>query len=62
MKELISNDISLQAAEKLKITAKELCKLQIADGVIPVILNSFLFLAVHVKIFIIGSKLSPAYS
>lgn len=28
----------MQAAEKLKITASELCKLQIADGVIPVII------------------------
>lgn len=27
---------SLQAAERLKITAPELCKLQIADGIIPV--------------------------
>ncbi|XP_045793425.1 acetyl-coenzyme A carboxylase carboxyl transferase subunit alpha, chloroplastic isoform X1 [Trifolium pratense] len=27
--------LSLQAAEKLKITAHELCKLQVADGVIP---------------------------
>lgn len=27
----------MQAAEKLKITATELCKLKIADGIIPVI-------------------------
>lgn len=28
----------LQAAEKLRITASELCRLQIADGIIPVII------------------------
>jgi hypothetical protein len=28
--------LSLQAAEKLKITAHELVKLQVADGIIPV--------------------------
>jgi hypothetical protein len=28
----------LQAAEKLKITGPELCKLQVADGIIPVII------------------------
>jgi len=26
----------MQAAEKLRITAPELCKLQVADGIIPV--------------------------
>jgi len=26
----------MQAAERLKVTAPELCKLQIADGIIPV--------------------------
>lgn len=32
----------MQAAEKLKITATELCKLKIADGVIPVTCSSSL--------------------
>ena len=27
----------MQAAEKLRITAPELCKMQICDGIIPVI-------------------------
>lgn len=31
------NFSSFQAAEKLRITASELCKLKIADGIIPVI-------------------------
>lgn len=30
--------LSLQAAKRLKITAIELCKLKVADGVIPVII------------------------
>lgn len=34
---------NLQAAEKLKITASELCKLQIADGIIPVMMLSFTY-------------------
>jgi hypothetical protein len=34
--------LSLQAAEKLKITAHELVKLQVADGIIPVICDFLL--------------------
>jgi len=30
--------LPLQAAKKLRITASELCKLKIADGIIPVII------------------------
>lgn len=36
----------LQAAEKLRITASELCKLQIADGIIPVMMLSFTYLVI----------------
>lgn len=42
---------SLQAAEKLKITATELSKLQIADGIIPVI---FLFLSYHIFVVFVS--------
>lgn len=44
---------SLQAAEKLKITATELTKLQICDGVIPVIIL-FLF---PLKLFVLDGCL-----
>lgn len=43
----------LQAAEKLRITASELCRLQIADGVIPVII--LLSLIFGVNYYLLGA-------
>lgn len=45
----------MQAAEKLKITATELCKLQIADGVIPVMISFTVISSSHFSSLLLSS-------
>lgn len=53
-------DFCMQAAEKLRITASELCNLDVADGIIPVsnhfLQVPFIFFSHH--FFIFSSSLS----
>lgn len=46
----------LQAAEKLKITAPELCKLEVADGIIPVIILLLMLFALKSYSYMLTMK------